>query len=257
VGAASAAGLFVLLAGLMVGALVWLGPDIARDWRVGRDLVPARDAKLEEARCGTRVFVIKACEVRYDDPVRGAGAFWYMFLGRGEETGVVLLSARGRPELLTSDLGQAKLWGRTLMLLGVLALLAWCIVLSARVVGQGAVTRRALATLDGHRLRTVVVAVQDNFTVAHKRRRWTYLYGEAGREERAIIELPSSDEPLFVTPDRRYALALAGPAGGAPLLLEMHLKALDLSETEKEAFYAACRKVLGVEEGSGSGAEAG
>ena len=244
VGPASAAGLFVLLFGLLFGALAWLGPDIARDWRIGSDLVPAGSARLEAASCGTRVFVVKACEIRTTDPDRGARTFWYLFIERAGEPEVALLRSRSDPDLLTTDLGQAKLVGRTLTLLAIVALLACCIYLSAQVLLQGWITRRAFAALDGERLRPVVVAVDSNFTVGHKRRRWTYLYEAAGGPERAHIELHSKDEPLFVTPDRRHALALAGPAGGAPLLLEVQLKALDFSEAEKQAFYAACRDVL-------------
>ena len=52
--------------------------------------------------------------------------------------------------------------------------------------------------------------------------------------------------PLAVGHSER-ALALAGPGGGVPLLLDKELSALDLTEAEREAFFAACRKALGNE----------
>ena len=109
------------------------------------------------------------------------------------------------------------------------------------------VTRRALAALSGQRLSPVVVGVEGKIAIAHKRRRWTYLYDAGGRQERAFIELAKGNDPLFVTPDGKRALALEGQDGGVPLLLDAKLSSLDLSDAEKEAFFAACRKALDVE----------
>ena len=108
-------------------------------------------------------------------------------------------------------------------------------------------TRRALADLSGQRLVPAVVAVEGSITIAHKRRRWTYLYDRGGSQERAYIELAKGNDPLFITPDGKRALALRGRHGGVPLLLDAKLSSLDLSDTEKEAFFAACRRALGAE----------
>ena len=66
------------------------------------------------------------------------------------------------------------------------------------------VTRRALAGLSGQRLLPVVVGVEGSIPIAHKRRRWTYIYDAGGREERAFVELAAGNDPA-VRDARRQA----------------------------------------------------
>jgi hypothetical protein len=148
---------------------------------------------------------------------------------------------------ITTNLGLDKFTHRLLALALVVGLLLFCIILSVQVVLLGRATRRALVQLSGKRLTPVIVVLEGKITIAHKRRRWTYLWEAGGRQERAFIELSSRTDPLFVTPDGKRALALAGPDGGVPLLLDTELSALDLSEGEKQAFFAACRAALGTD----------
>ncbi len=244
IGPLSASGLFIMLFGLLAGALWWLGPDLARDFRIGNEV--ARSVRVEAARCRTRLFIIVVCDVR-TAPAAGPGSgavFWYLFLGTAGSEPVVALASRADPDLVTTDLGLGMLWQRAFALLLIAALLVTCIGLSVQVVLQGVRTRRQLVGLSGQRLRPLVVGLETSVPIAHKRRRWTYLYDDAGGERRAFIELPSRVDPLFVTADRTQALAVSGPAGGVPLLLDAPLSALDLTEAEREAFYAACRAAL-------------
>jgi len=249
IGPLSAVGLFVMLFGLLAGALWWLGPDLARDLRIGSDVAPARSLRIEEARCRSRLYVIAVCDVRYAPAAAAAETahgttLWYLLLGRANADGINLLASRADPELVTTDLGLDRLWQRLLALLLIVALSVTCIGLSAQIVLQGTRTRRQLMGLSGQRLRPVVVGLETSVPIAHKRRRWAYVYDDAGTERRAFIELHTSIDPLFVTPDRKRALAVSGPAGGVPLLLDAPLSALDLTQAEREAFYAACRAAL-------------
>lgn len=251
IGPLSASGLFVMLFGFLAGALWWLGPDLARDLTIRSEVAPARGVSVEAARCRNRLAVIVLCDVRYASAAAetaSSATLWYLFVGAAGAEPVLLLADRADPRRVTTDLGLDKLWHRTLTLFLVVALLVLCIGLSAHVVLQGTRTRRQLIGLTGQRLRPLVVGVETSVPIAHKRRRWTYLYDDAGVERRAFIELPTRVDPLFVTSDRKRALAVGGPAGGVPLLLDAPLSALDLTETERETFYAACRKALGLAE---------
>lgn len=251
IGAMSAFGLFALLFGLLASAVWWLGPDLARDWRMGGEMVAAQGARIEEQRCRTRLMVVNVCDVTF---LVGAGpgeqrrTLWYFFIGRSETGPIALVrpkgSLNGDASEVTTDLGRDKLYSRLLAFALIVGLIAICIALSVQVLRQGMATRRALLALSGQPLRPVIVGLEGNIPIAHKRRRWTYVYETGGGQERAFIELTKGVDPLFVTPDGKQALALAGP-GGVPLLLDAQLSALDLTETEREAFFAACRRALG------------
>ena len=65
-------GLFGMLLGLLALVLGWLGPDLARDWRIGRDLAAADGARIEQARCRSGLFVFKVCDIAYTDSRAGA-----------------------------------------------------------------------------------------------------------------------------------------------------------------------------------------
>ena len=249
VGPRSAIGIFALLFGLLAGALWWLGPDLARDWRIA-DPVEAGGARIEEARCRSRLVLITVCDIRVLDERSAEAArrtLWYFFIGRADPEKIALLRSKSDREAITSNLGLDKFYPRLLMLVLIVGLLAACITLTAQLLRQGMLTRQALADLSGQRLVPTVVAVEGSITIAHKRRRWTYVYDRDGKQERAYIELARGNDPLFISPDGKRALALGARDGGVPLLLDAKLSSLDLSDAEREAFFAACRRALGVE----------
>ena len=82
---------------------------------------------------------------------------------------------------------------------------------------------------------------------------WVYLYDDGGRQERAFVELPSKDRPLFTDTSETRALALRGERGGIPLLLDARLGCLDLTGSEKAAFYTACDAAFGGRAGADAG----
>jgi hypothetical protein len=257
IGPLSAFGLFALLFGLLAGAVWWLGPDLVRDWRIGREVVEAKDARIEEARCRTRLMLLNVCDVAFVDG-SGAGAQrhtrWYFLIDRLERGPIVLVRPKGAPGgdpgEITTDLGLDKLYHRLLAFALIVAVLGLCIAMSAQMLRQGIATRKALMALSGQPLVPVVVGLEGSIPIAHRRRRWTYVYEEGGRQQRAFIEFAKGNDPLFVTADGKRALALRARGGGVPLLLDVRLSALDLDEQEKEAFFAACRKALGGGAGS-------
>jgi hypothetical protein len=249
IGPRSAISLFSMLFAVLAGALWWLGPDLARDWRID-EVVEAAGARIEQTRCRTGLVLITVCDVAFVDE-RSTDAsrrtLWYFFIDTVGQERVALLRSKSDPAAITTNLGIDKFYHRLLALVLVAGGLVFCIVVSIELLRQGMVTRRALAGLSGQRLLPVVVAVEGSIRIAHNRRRWTYVYDAGGRPARAFIELAKGNDPLFVRPDRTQALALRGERGGVPLLLDTWLGSLDLSEAEKEAFFAACRKALGAE----------
>jgi hypothetical protein len=257
IGPLSAFGLFALLFGLLAGAVWWLEPDLARDWRIGGEVVEARDARIEDWRCRTRLMVFNVCDVAFVDGSSASTqrhARWYFFIDRLERGPIVLVRPKGAPGgdagEITTDLGLDKLYRRLLAFALVVGLLAVCITLTVQLLRQGVATRKALAALSGQPLVPLVVGLEGSIPIAHKRRRWTYVYEEGGAQQRAFIELVKGIDPLFVTPDGKRALALRARHGGVPLLLDAELSALDLSAEEKQAFFAACRKALDEERAS-------
>jgi hypothetical protein len=66
IGPLSAISLFSMLFALLAGALWWLGPDLARDWRID-GVVEAAGARIEQTRCRTRLALITVCDVGFVD----------------------------------------------------------------------------------------------------------------------------------------------------------------------------------------------
>jgi hypothetical protein len=248
VGPASTLALFVLLFGLLAGALWWLGPDLLQDWRIGGHLVEARSARIVEAGCRSRVLVFASCNIKMAEGDAGAPTrtMAYFFIGSASPEPIALLQQSSALDAaaITTNLGQEKFYHRLLALVVIVAFLAFCINVSIEVYRKGIVTQRGFAALSGQRLALVVVTLEGGIPVASKRRRWTYSYDDGGRRERAFVEFASSTKPLFMMSDRKQALAVIGPGGGTPLLLDLRLGALDLTEAEKAVFFEACRATL-------------
>jgi len=253
VGPLALLGVFTLLFGLLGGLLWWLGPDLVRDWRIGSDASPASDARVEEARCRSRLFVLQVCNVSLADDRSGAKrTLWYVFIDvRGRER-MEPLRSRSDPALLSTDLGLEKLLARSATLALAAALLASCIGVALRIAQQGLRTLRAFRDLSGQRLIPVVVEIERHNLLPPRRRLWVYLYDDGARQGRAFIELPARERPLFTDTSEKRALALRSEQGGTPLLLDARLGCLDLTEAEKTAFYAACRAAFGGQDGRNS-----
>jgi hypothetical protein len=250
-----ALGMFALLFAVLGGVVWWLGPDLARDWRIGSDATPAGDVRVEEARCRSRFVVLNLCDVTLADQ-RGADparrTLWYAFIGTKPSNGPAAmrpLRSGSDPGLVATTLGLEKRSARSVTLAIAVALLASCIAAVARMMQQGLRNLRAFRALSGQRLIPVVVDIERNNLLPPRHRLWVYLYDDGGRRARAFIELPSRDRPLFTDSSERRAVALRGERGGIPLLLDARLGCLDLTAPEKDAFYAACRAALGPQDG--------
>lgn len=247
VGPLALLGVFALLIGALAGLLRWLGPSLVEDWRIG-DTAAAHDVRIEEARCQSRFFVLQFCNVTLaEDGATDKRTPWYVFLGaKDDRRAVVPLRGRSDPARLSTDLGQEKLLSRSATLALGVALLALCIGAALRVALQGYHNLRAFRGLSGQRLTPVVVEIERQNFLPPGRRLWVYLYDDGGKRGRAFVELPSRERPLFTDASEKHALALRGAHGGTPLLLDGKLACLDLTETEKAAFYAGCRKAFGL-----------
>jgi hypothetical protein len=250
-------GMVALLLTFLGGLAWWLGPDLVRDWRIGSDAIPAADVRLENPRCASRLAVLNLCDVTLADE-RTPGEkrrLWYAFIGTGAAEDLAVLQplrSASDPRLVATTLGLARRTQRALTLALGLALIGACIAAVVRMIQQSLVNFRAFRRLSGQRLTPVVVDIERNNLVPPRRRLWVYLYDDVGKRERAFIELPSKDRPLFTDSSEKRALALRGERGGMPLLIDARLKCLDLTGPEKESFYAACRAAFGLPGGSAS-----
>lgn len=240
---------FTVLIGLLVGGLWWLGPDLARDWQIGRDTVAAREARMGEARCLSAFRVLKTCDIPFSEGAGSSRVLWYFYLDTAQPGSIVLLrdgsAPDAGPETITTNLGLDKLYHRLFSLVVIVGILMLVVVTSVRALRTGTAARRAFQHLNGQRLSPVIVALDGSFLTGLKRRRWTYLYDDAGgRPGWAFVELSNRTEPLYVARDGKRALAVIGPGGGVPMLLDADLSALDLTAAEKEAFFEVCRSAL-------------
>lgn len=247
VGALSAFGMFSLLFAL--GCLLWtlVGADVARDWRVGGDPVAAADARVDDVHCRSWLYIFGLCSVTATDSRNAAErvvTFRYAYIGRGPAPAVALLRSRGDAALLTTDLGLSTLASRTLVLLLLAGVLIGAIGALASVVHRANRTRRGFAALNRQHLEPILVEMERNNALPPRRRIWIYRYPGSGGGDTAMVEMHSRNRPIFVTKDERWAIAVRGPAGTVPMLLDGNLDTLDLAHEEKVAFLEKCRAEL-------------
>jgi hypothetical protein len=236
-------GVIGLLFVMLIGLLAWLGPGIAGDWRMRSDAIPAADVRVSDAQCRSWFGLLRFCSVTLaPDATVGAGGartLWYAFFaGSGEQTMAPQRSPTDA-SWLSTDLGLARLHSRLMALLLFTGLFLCCIGVAAAVLWRGVKARRAFAGMSGQRLTPVVVEIERNNRLPPRRRLWVYLYDDGGRRERALAEWPSRQQPLFTTPDERWALALRGEEPGPPMLLDTGLENLDLTDEERAVFCEA------------------
>ncbi|NJO23201.1 MAG: hypothetical protein HC868_09955 [Sphingomonadales bacterium] len=238
-----AIGVIVLLLVLLGGVLAWLGPGIATDWRMRHDAVAADDVRVRQAHCRSWLAVLQICNVALaadnGDAAGSEHTEWYVFLGRRADPSAAPLRSRSDASRVTTDLGLYKVRRRLVTLLLLAGILVCCIGVAAAMMWRSLQARRTFAGMSGQRLTPVLVEIERNNRLPPRRRLWVYLYDDGGKRERALAEWPSKQQPLFTTPDERWALALRGDKGGTPMLLDVGLKALDLTQAERAAFREA------------------
>jgi hypothetical protein len=249
-------GLFALLISMLAGILAWLGPDLVRDSRI-RDATTAADgARIEETRCRAWLRLLTFCHMDVAERADGAEAkrtLRYAFVGAAGERPVQLQRSRSDPSFLTTDLGQQTFFSRLITLALFCAIPLVGIRVTAVMQEEARKAERAFAAMSGGPLTPVIVEIERKNLMPPRRRLWAYVYeGEAGKQ-RAVVEWPSRDRPLFTAADEKRAVALQGDGGGAPLLLDAGLTCLDITEAEREAFYAACRAAFAGPQSSDSG----
>jgi hypothetical protein len=247
VGGLSAFGMFSVL--FLLACIVWtlVGADVVRDWRIGADPVAAADARVDEAHCRTWLFVFGLCSVSATDTQAAAEhklTFRYAFLGRESAEPITLLRSRNDPALLTTDLGRRHLNGRTLVLLLLTGVLLGAIAAIASVVHSANRTRQGFAALSRQQLEPTLVEMERNNALPPRRRVWIYRYANSKGSNTAMVELHSRIRPIFVTKDERWAMAVRGPEGTVPMLLDGNLDSLDLAHDEKVVFLEKCRAEL-------------
>jgi hypothetical protein len=238
-------GVIVLLLIVLASLIGGLGSGIASDWRIRHDAVAAPDVGLKEGGCRPWLVVFKFCSVTLVANEDGREpTLWYAFFDAPGERPVALVRGRSEPARITTSFGLETVYSRALTLLVFASLLAACIGAAGSVLWKGLLARRAFARMSGM-LTPVVVEIERNNRLPPRRRLWVYLYEEGGRRERALAEWPSAKRPLFTSGDERWALAIRGEAGGAPMLLDANLEDLDLTDAERARFRQAFRAAFG------------
>jgi hypothetical protein len=237
-------GLLALLFSMLAGILAWLGPDLTRDWNT-RDATAATDrARIEETRCHTGLVVLSFCHIAVTDGADGAEAkrmLRYAFIGTAPEQPVQLQRSRSDPSLLTTDLGLERVLSRLITLVLLCAIPLVAIRVTVMTHENAGKAQQAFAAMSGQRLTPVIVEIERKNLIPPRRRLWAYLYeGDRGRE-RALIEWPARDRPLFTSEQEKWAVALKGEQDGPPLLLDAGLTCLDVTDAERAAFHEACR----------------
>jgi hypothetical protein len=168
----------------------------------------------------------------------------YAFFGRQDQNQIMPLRGRSEPSLVSTDAGRDRLLNRSLVAVLILAIPLLAVAAVANVVRNARKTRAAFAGLNREQLKPIVVEIERSNALPPRRRMWVYLYDDAGEKGRTFVEFSSRVRPLFLSEDERWALALRGPPGTVPLLLDQTLSAMDLTEEEKAAFLEATRAQL-------------
>jgi hypothetical protein len=241
------AGIFALLYVVLAVLFTSLVPDLARDWRLAGDTENAPDVRIDEASCRSWLAILAFCSITVNDTREGTGAkttFRYAFLGRQDQNRIAPLRGRTEPSLLSTDAGAGRLLNRSFVAMLILALPLLAVGAVANVARNARKTRAAFAGLNREQLQPIAVEIERSNALPPRRRMWTYLYDDGGKQGRTFIELSSRARPIFLTDDERWALALRGPPGTVPLLLDQTLSSVDLTAEEKAAFLEAARAQL-------------
>jgi hypothetical protein len=243
-------GVILLLFLILSGIVAALGPGVASDWRMRNDAVIATDLSVREARCRSWFGVLRFCGVTLTaDSLNGERRLWYAFFGGAGDQAIAPRRSGSDASRIATDLGLEKVHSRLIALLLFAGILLFCIGVAVAVLWRGIEARRAFAAMSGQRLTPVVVEIERNNRLPPRRRLWVYLYEEGGKRERGLAEWPSSLQPLFTAPDERWALALRGDKSGTPMLLDMDLACLDLTQAERAAFRIAFLSRFGARAG--------
>jgi hypothetical protein len=237
----------VLLTAFLVGLLGGLGPSLVNDIRIRGVAVAALDLKLRDVHCRSWIGVLRFCSVTIEgngDAGSGAQVVRYAFLGGGGDQPTMAVRSTSEPARIGTDLGVARVASRAIVLGLFAGLLACCIGVAAGVLRRGMAAGRAFAGMSGQRLAPVIVKMEHNNRLPPRRRLWVYSYDAGGRRERMMAEWPSAWQPLFTSSEETHALALQAAGGGVPMLLDMGLNGVDLTEAEKAAFREGLRTVF-------------
>lgn len=232
----------MMLLVLLGGVVAWLGPAIVSDWRMREDAVAATDLRVRDARCHSWLAALKFCNAtlvaaKGDDA--GERTLWYVFFGGTGDQAMAPLRSGSDASRVSTDLGLEKVHSRLITLLLFAGIVASCIGVAAAMLRRGREAQRAFFAMSGQRLEPVVVEIERNNLMPPRRRLWVYVYQEGGRRERALAEWPSRQQPLFTSLDEKRALAIRGDEGGRPMLLDVNLQCLDLTDAERAAFRVA------------------
>lgn len=218
------------------------GSGLMRDWKISGAPVAVRDADITDGRCTTR-FVLVDCSAKLSYRVAGVtyrsepSLMFFSFDGYDRAAAV---RSRDNPELATLDIGLQELWNRTITLAALFAGLGALAIFGLTLLPESRRWRQLVKTQANVNVVPTIVEITGNRTSYGKTSYYIRYEAANGRKRRAQIGM-GKEKPFVVGADGKRALALGVFAvpGGRPLLLNENLTAVELSDDERNALWAA------------------
>jgi hypothetical protein len=228
--------LFLVAVAAVVGFLYMNGPDLLRDARMLEGTVAAKQARLVEGRCRSKLF-LHWCDARIEhraglQTITTNQTFMFADIHFGGYR-TSIRQSRADATVVTTELALDSFWNRVVTLGVFVVLFGGAGLVTFRSFLRELAANRRFAHLDGQALRPLVVQVFGAEDLGRRGKRWHY--GPLGATKpAAVLRLPAKLQPFFL--DERSGRALAASDGrGEPLLLDDGLSLLRLERAEHEA----------------------
>lgn len=218
---------------LLVG---WLGPELARDWRIRGTARPAPHGHLVYSSCSEKLFVA-LCDLTLSADLPGGGSIertvYYLFATTPlEELVVRVMADPAEPTQLTTDLGLDRVVNRTLMIVGAGVLVLLGVVAAIRASVARGRRRAALQSMQGQVLTPEALVLE-----RWSRSRTSGTWSVRADGLRQVWRLPAKARPLFLGPGR--VLGVVGPQRELPVPLDAELRWVDLTNAERQRIWSA------------------
>lgn len=233
----------IILIALLAGAVWWMGPSLLNDARIRQNPAVAEAGTVTDGECKTKL-AITFCDATLAAPaadgatVSAKVSYLFVDLHFGDYDTDVVQSAED-PRLLTTSLGLDYFWNRVASFAAAVVLLLAGIVGLVRTGFRQQRTEREAVALDGQRLKPMVVTIRGGQKVK-RTITWRLAYpAPTGGETKVAVMTGSDFMPFTLDAQGKRALAVTGPAGGTPFLIDSTLARLELTEAERTALLQA------------------
>lgn len=237
----------LILGGLLAGMVVWMGPSLLNDARIRQNPAIAEDGVVSnDAKCRNNLAVVTICDARLTATGPDGNALTtrvsYLFVDlHFDDYDVAVVQSADDPRLITTTLGLEYFWNRVICFAAAALLFAAGII--AMILGAIRLNRgeRDAQALDGQRLTPVAVTIRSGQKVK-KQITWRFTYPSGGREVKTHMVTPLDFMPFTLDAAGKRALAVTGPAGGVPFLLDAGLARIGVTDSERAALLDAQKR---------------